>query len=330
MKQGGTTDLSLLPECCIVDILSRICTFPRDACRLSVVSSIFRSATDSDSIWERFLPSDIQLILSSSVSQSLPNFSSKKEQFLHLCDNPLLIDNGTKTFALEKCSGKKCYMIGAKELSIGEGDDPMLWNWLSLPESRFSEVAELVKGGWLEIDGKMETRLLSSNTTYVAYLVFKLTDLAYGLEHKSVEFLVKLANGGRSEQGVLVKSIILHRPVERKWEGELTEETKVSRRGWRCRFPFRGWRLPLSRQEDRIPSSMRISLTARWGVPMEREANTVPKERGDGWLEIEMGEFFNERGEYGEVDMMLMDIDLFKWNSGLIIQGIELRPKVNQ
>ncbi|KAJ4957119.1 hypothetical protein NE237_013902 [Protea cynaroides] len=335
MEQGGTTDLFDLPECCIVDILSRICTSPRDACRLSVVSSFFRSAADSDSIWERFLPFDMQLILSSSVSHSLLNFSSKKEQFLHLCDNPLLIDNGTKTFTLEKCSGKKCFMIRAKELCIVWGDRPMDWNWPSLPESRFSEVAELVDSCLLDFHYKTETRLLSPNTTYVVYLVFKLTALAYGLENESVQILVKLADGGRSEQGV-VRRVRLQRSVERKWEGELPEETKVSKRRWRSKFPFRGWRLPLSRQEDRVPtileyirypSSWGTTLSRSWGVPMVTGSN--PKERGDGWMEIEMGEFFNERGEYG-VDIILMDPTTGHGKSGLIIQGMELRPKVNQ
>ncbi|KAJ4955528.1 hypothetical protein NE237_012311 [Protea cynaroides] len=273
MKEGDSTDIYVLPEGCIADILSL--TSPRDACRSSVVSSIFRSAVDSDSVWERFLPSDIRLILSSSVSPSLPNFSSKKEQFLHLCDNPLLIDNGTKTFALEKSSGKKCFMIGAKELSIAWGGTPMYWNWPSLPESRFSEVAELLRVCWLDIRGKMETQLLSPNTTYVAYMVFKFTDDAYGFENDPVEVSVKLASVGRAEQGG-VKSVYLKRH----------EETEA-----------------------------------------EREA---PKERGDGWMELKMGEFFNERGEDGEVEMSLKEVKVLWWKSGLIIEGIELRPKENQ
>ncbi|XP_042505590.1 F-box protein At2g02240-like [Macadamia integrifolia] len=126
MEEGSTVDLYILPEGCISNIISL--TSPRDACRSSVISSVFRSATDSDSVWERFLPSDYQQILSSSVSPYLLLFSSKKELYLHLCNNPLLIDRGTKTLALEKCSGRKCYMIGAKELSIVWGDTPSYWN----------------------------------------------------------------------------------------------------------------------------------------------------------------------------------------------------------
>ncbi|KAJ4957351.1 hypothetical protein NE237_014134 [Protea cynaroides] len=174
----------------MADILSR--TSPRDACRLSVVSTIFRSVADSDSVWERFLPSDIQSILSTSVSSSLSNFSSKKELFLHLSDNPVLINNGTRTFGLEKCSGKKCYMVGAKELP-------------RVPEPRPSRVVAIVisTSGWHEVRGKMETRLLSPNTTYVAYLVFNFTEPAYVYSH--VKASIKLASGGRPEQGEVKK-----------------------------------------------------------------------------------------------------------------------------
>ncbi|KAJ4956906.1 hypothetical protein NE237_013689 [Protea cynaroides] len=299
MEQGATTDLPFLPESCIVDILSRTCTSPRHACRLSVVSLISRSAADSDSIWEKFFPSDIQLILSSSVSQSLPDFSSKKEQFLHLCDNPLLIDDGTMTFALDKCSGKKCFMIGVTEVFIHWGHDPNSWNYRSFPESRFSEVAELLGVNWLEICGKMETRLLSPNTTYVTYLVFKLTVLANGLQHK-FRVNVNFVSDGRSRQQGREKSVFLQRPVERKRKRELPEE----------------------REANSVP----VFTENKNPVPVDE----VPQERGDGWMEIDMGEFFNKRGEYEEVEMKLVDLDNRYSKSGLIIQGIELRPKVNQ
>ncbi|KAJ4969518.1 hypothetical protein NE237_016219 [Protea cynaroides] len=204
MEQGSTVDLYVLPERYISKILSL--TSPQDACRSSVVSSVFQSAADSDSVWERFLPTDYQQILSSLVSPFPFVFSSKKELYLYLCNNPVLIDNGTKTFALEKCSGKKCYMIGAKELSIVWGDTPQYWNWRPFPESRFSEVAELMKVCWLVVHGRMETRLLSPSTTYVAYLVFKFSDSAYGFGLPPAEVSVKLAAAGGGEE---VKEVYL-------------------------------------------------------------------------------------------------------------------------
>ncbi|XP_042517514.1 F-box protein PP2-B11-like [Macadamia integrifolia] len=286
MEQGSAFDLYLLPEDCISNILSL--TTPRDVCRSSTVSPVFRSAANSDSVWEKFLPSDIhQILSSSSVSPSLPTFSSKKQLFLHLCDNPLLIDGGTKTFALEKCSGKKCYMIGARELTIIWGSSPEYWKWIPHPESRFSEVAELLCVWWLEIRGKIETRLLSPNTTYGAYLVLKFTNRAYGFEPLA-EVSVKLASGtGGAEEGE-VKSVSLNPRSLRSRNASSSEEAVA----------------------DPPPEG--------------------PKERGDGWMEIEMGEFFNERGEDGEVVMSLMEVNCSICKSGLIIQGIELRPKENQ
>ena len=78
----------ILPEDCTANIVSL--TSPRDACRLCLVSSIFRSAAESDAVWERFIPSECLSILS---SRSCP---SKKDLYFSLCDQPLLIDEGRK------------------------------------------------------------------------------------------------------------------------------------------------------------------------------------------------------------------------------------------
>ncbi|KAJ4955796.1 hypothetical protein NE237_012579 [Protea cynaroides] len=332
MEQAGTT---VLVKDCIVDILSR--TSPRDACRLSVVSSIFRSAADSDSVWERFLPSDMQLILSSSVSPSLPNFSSKKQQFLYLCGNPLLIDNRAKTFVLEKCSGKKCYMIRAKELSFNPLRDTLFFIQPSLPESRFSEVVELTAMNWFEIRGEMETRWLSPNTTYVAYLVFKLANNAEGFGYDPVEMSVRLASCGCCEHPQ-VKYVYLTTPKETTYEPPYENP-------W---WPLPQWGVP--EESEAYSSGLSEETEAySWGVSEETDAYSsglseetevyswevlketeVPKKRGDGWMEIEMGEFFNERGDDGEVEMRLKEVKFPWWQRGLIVEGIELRPKENQ
>lgn len=89
MTQSVVVDFNNLPEGCIANILSF--TSPRDVCRLSLLSSTFRSAAQSDAVWNKFLPSDFHTILSQSSSLSLP---SKKDLFLYLCQKPLLIDDG--------------------------------------------------------------------------------------------------------------------------------------------------------------------------------------------------------------------------------------------
>ncbi|CAI9778243.1 unnamed protein product [Fraxinus pennsylvanica] len=53
----------------------------------------------------------------------------------------------------------------------------------------------------------------------------------------------------------------------------------------------------------------------------------LAKERRDGWMEIELGEYFNDKGDEGDIQMQLLEIEKLHWKGGLIIEGIELRPK---
>lgn len=61
----------------------------------------------------------------------------------------------------------------------------------SVKLNRFGEVAELVDFLWLEITGKIATWILSPSTLYKAYLVFKLTEQAYGFRGQPVKVKVK-------------------------------------------------------------------------------------------------------------------------------------------
>jgi len=81
-----------LAEGCISSILSR--TTPVDAGRLSLVSKTFLSAADSDAVWNHFLPSDIDSIISQ--SPSLANAPSKKALYLALSHRPIIIDDAKK------------------------------------------------------------------------------------------------------------------------------------------------------------------------------------------------------------------------------------------
>lgn len=91
------SDFQELPEGCIATALSL--TTPNDACRLSLVSTTFRSAAESDAVWERFLPPDYRDIILRLIDDGdlfLAKFRSKKELYFHLCDNPIIIDGGIK------------------------------------------------------------------------------------------------------------------------------------------------------------------------------------------------------------------------------------------
>ncbi|KAJ0014651.1 hypothetical protein Pint_21393 [Pistacia integerrima] len=300
-KREPDSPMSLLSEGCIAAVIS--CTTPHDACRLSLVSSIFKSAAESDAVWERFLPPEYQSIISmsspcppsSSSPSSLLCLPSKKELFLSLCDHPILIDDGKKAFSLDKQSGKKCYMISARDLMIVWVDTPAYWRWTSLPGARFQEVAELRDVCWLEICGKISTCILSPGTDYTTYLVFKLTEGSYGFECLPVEVHVGLVGSESQKQFVYLDAV----------RGRRMQYRLGRRAGLFNRSRSLGWQASLPSQND----------------------GHHPKERGDRWLEVEIGDFYNAGNEDGELEMSILEVRAGNWKRGLIVQGIEIRPK---
>ncbi|KAK8684938.1 hypothetical protein V6N13_040952 [Hibiscus sabdariffa] len=253
----------ILPEECLCLIISF--TSPAEACRSAMVCPALRSAAGSDAVWEKFLPCDYKSVISETSSSATLVSMGKKELYFSLFSHPILIQNDTMSFQLEKWSGKKCYMLGARALTIIWGEEPSYWNWTSQPHSRFPEVAELTSVWWLEVKGMIETTILSPNTKYAAYFVFQLRS-----------------------SGVI---------------------------------GFKGIPVGLNVSVNGIASSQerRVSLDYR------DEPRHV-RERGDGWMEVEMGEFLNEYGDDGTVDFSLKEVAGY-YKKGLIIEGIELRPK---
>ncbi|KAL7235282.1 hypothetical protein ACSBR1_018725 [Camellia fascicularis] len=272
-----------LPEDCITCILSR--TSPQDACNSSLVSTVVNSAASSDLLWEGFLPSDYWEILSRLVSPVV--FRSTKELFHRLCSQ-LLIDGGKKAFWLERIGSKKCYMLSARELSITWSTNSLYWCWKPSLQSRFGEVVELITISWLQIHGKMNTRMLSPNTLYKAYLIVDFAGRAYGLDSLPSEVSIEV--GSYQSRG----SIYLRRQERRR---ESLERVWI-----------------LNRNE---------ALRSRVVKGEER----VPQERGDGWLEIELGEFYSD-GSDKDVKMSLKEVKGEHLKGGLIVEGIELRPKL--
>ncbi|KAK0583863.1 hypothetical protein LWI29_004158 [Acer saccharum] len=251
-----------LPEGCIAAVISF--TTPRDACSLACVSTIFRSAADSDVVWDCFLR---PISLPRSVSSL-----SKKELYLRTGHN--LIHNDKLSFWFDLPSGKKCYMISPRELNIVDYDPPFLWQWHSIPlaqhyfgipDGRFPEVLMRFDAARFQISGKISTSLLSPMTTYIVYLVFA-EDLLTCADYDPVEVDVGLAGSSNCKNRI----VYLHR------------------------------------------------------VHLEGDDDGVfPKKRTDGWLESELGEFFNGDNEEGE---LLMTINT-EMKEHLLVQGIEIRPK---
>nr|GEU68867.1 hypothetical protein [Tanacetum cinerariifolium] len=286
-----------LPEGFVANALAL--TSPRDVCRLSLVCSVFRSAAEWDAVWEKFLPLDYhKILMEAEDGRGLVRFATKKELYISLCDHPLIIDGGNKSFSLDKWSGKKCYMLAARDLSIVWGDTPRYWRWVSVPESRFAEVAELMSVCWLEVHGKIDTSLLSKDTHYVAYLVYKSSPDVYGFEHQPAEVSIGV-------DGVQTQTMTVYLDPE-AWQKQ------------RHGHGLAGRRLGI------INRIRRLGSHSNDGPPLNG-----PKQRPDGWLEIELGKFYNEKGRDGELEMRVMEVEGGNWKGGLIVQGIEIRPKAN-
>nr|XP_020152037.1 F-box protein At2g02240 [Aegilops tauschii subsp. strangulata] len=144
-------------------------TSPRDACRAAAVSAAFGTAADSDAVWACFLPSGRDLPLLADGEQ-LP--CRKKDLFLRLSGSPVLLPGGLLSMWLDRETGAGCYMVPARELSIG---------WGALADSRSSESAELILVCWLYIRGKIDSKMLSQGSIYSVYMVYKFANYLYGL-----------------------------------------------------------------------------------------------------------------------------------------------------
>ncbi|KAL9666984.1 hypothetical protein QQ045_001328 [Rhodiola kirilowii] len=226
-----------------------------------------------------FFP-DYQHIISTSTTPL--SFPSKKELYFSLCYSTILVDHGTKSFRLDKASGKKCYTVGVRALSIAWIDDPRYWFWASDSNSRFDDVACLRHVCWFDIVGHLETRILSPYTTYEAYLVFKFGPNEYGFDDQLFKSYVTVV--GQCEAGGATDQTSFN-PVYFRGAGSA----------------IRRYRLPL-----------RILQLVR--------------EEEDVWMEIEMGEF--TVGNEDEASFVhVREVEVLYTKSGIIIEGIEVRPK---
>ena len=160
-------------------------------------------------------------------------------------------------------------------------------------EIRFIEVANLNQVCWLEIKGKINTGMLSSRTNYVVVLVFQRNDRFYGLKNVPVESSVGMIGG------VTTKRVIY-------LDAPQVESSNDPDHDFGERFL----------QYENVISSMT-------GNPDPASL----KKRIDGWYEVELGEFFSGEGKGKELEISVMEVKSGNWKSGLLIEGIEIRPK---
>ncbi|XP_042758545.2 uncharacterized protein LOC111908106 [Lactuca sativa] len=126
-----------------------------------------------DTYWEQKLPNDWKEILKLSKYHSL-RLKTKKELYSILCKG-FAINNDKEWFFLAK-NGKKCHMPSA-ELFLRYADKHL--ESRSLPNLRLSETTfDHVDLFWIECRSNM----LSPETTYAAYLVYKLQENHFRFE----------------------------------------------------------------------------------------------------------------------------------------------------
>ncbi|KAD6453775.1 hypothetical protein E3N88_08481 [Mikania micrantha] len=128
--------------------------------------------SDSDANWKENLPADYEDIMKWSIDSV--QWTTKKEAY-SIIRNGFLIDDGQKWFSIDK-NGKKCHMLSATDVCIDENIYTM-----PCPESRFGEAIGCHSGGFI-IRSKIKSQLVSSQTTYASYLVYKLPKNQSGFE----------------------------------------------------------------------------------------------------------------------------------------------------
>lgn len=75
--------------------------------------------------------------------------------------------------------------------------------------------------------------------------------------------------------------------------------------------------------EGSADEGYRVFIDAR---DSDEKRGRFPFLRSDGWMEIKLGEFFNNLGDDGEVEMRLIEKNNLNWKAGLIVRGIDIRP----
>ncbi|KAM0925507.1 hypothetical protein ACQ4PT_004157 [Festuca glaucescens] len=114
METPVACEFERLPEDLLVHVISL--TSPGDAFRATAVSRAFHAAADSDSVWSRFLPSDLPRFAKKELPRTPP--STKKGLFRRLSDEPVLLPRKFMRMQLDKATGAKCLTLSASTLQI--------------------------------------------------------------------------------------------------------------------------------------------------------------------------------------------------------------------
>ncbi|MFS7923109.1 putative protein kinase RLK-Pelle-CrRLK1L-1 family [Helianthus anomalus] len=238
-----------------------------------------------DTYWENKLPNDYDDIIK--WSKDDVKWTTKKELYSILCKG-FLMSNGQGWFFLAKSGKIKCLMLPARAALLQEQ-----WKWSYEPESRFGQVAFDPSGPThsFSIVYNIKSQILSPETTYACYLVYRLpeeTNFDIPLKVKDENF-----HDGEGWLGLnnLRFIYLLHpqTPVIGKMVGHKSHN-------------------PLNRP---------------------KLSKSIPRQRDDGWMEVQVCEV--QTSTTVETISMRVGLGTtFQWSwdlKGLTVQGVEFRPE---
>ena len=143
----------------------------------------------------------------------------------------------------------------------------------------------------MRIRGKINSMMLSQNLTYVVYMVFKLVADGFSL----MEFPFQAAS------------------------------VSVARKDSTHQVCLQSY---MEFGDDGVPQkyipTYNLPTYTHPEVPLTDDI-ILPRKRADGWMEVELGEFYNDEGYDGEVSVSLLETTL--WKHGILVWGIEIRVK---
>ncbi|VAI62842.1 unnamed protein product [Triticum turgidum subsp. durum] len=139
--------------------------------------------------------------------------------------------------------------------------------------------------------------MLCRNSKYAAYMVFKLAD-----EFTKLDFPFQVASISVGGNDSSTRQVCLQAYMEDGDDG--VSRKHILRSSWESYLPH----------------------TKRRAIPLT-DAVMLPRKRADGWMEVELGEFYNGEGCDGDVFVTLMETEAGNFKSGLIVWGMEIRTK---
>ncbi|KAM0925503.1 hypothetical protein ACQ4PT_004155 [Festuca glaucescens] len=273
-----------LPEELLVNVVSL--TSPIDACRAAAVSRAFRAAAGSDGVWSGFLPRNLPQFAKGELPRKP---MSKKELFRRLSDQPALLPHKIIGKQLDRATGTERLTISSRALQTPPGNRST--NDLPCTPYRFFFSEAVFWFSRLEIRAKIQRKILSQNTTYAVYMVFKLNLPYYRHDFRIQEASIGVA-GREPTRQVCLQGYV------KDGDGVGDPPQKHILLGYR--------------------------LDSHVISPLEDNVH-FPRERADGWMEVRLGEFQNSGGDGG--DDVFIRLTEEPQSTMVYVWVIELRSK---